>query len=50
MAEMRALIRRLGDGGRTVLLSSHLLGEVQQICDRIGVIAGCWPARAPGWR
>ena len=24
--------------GRTVLLSSHLLGEVQQICDRVGVI------------
>lgn len=39
MAEMRALLRRLGSGERTVLLSSHLLGEVQQICDRVGVIA-----------
>jgi ABC-type multidrug transport system ATPase subunit len=39
MADMRALIRTLGSGGRTVLLSSHLLGEVQQICDRVGVIA-----------
>ncbi len=38
MAEMRALIRRLGGEGRTVLLSSHLLGEVEQICDRVGVI------------
>jgi ABC-2 type transport system ATP-binding protein len=40
MADMRALIHRLGDEGRTVLLSSHLLGEVQQVCDRVGVIAG----------
>ena len=36
---MRALIRRLGAAGSTVLLSSHLLGEVQQICDRVGVIS-----------
>jgi ABC-type multidrug transport system ATPase subunit len=39
VAEMRSLIRRLGSEGRTVLLSSHMLGEVQQICDRVGVIA-----------
>jgi ABC-2 type transport system ATP-binding protein len=39
MADMRALIRRLGSGDRTVLLSSHLLGEVQQVCDRVGVIS-----------
>ena len=38
MADMRALIRRLGSGERTVLLSSHLLGEVEQVCDRVGVI------------
>jgi ABC-2 type transport system ATP-binding protein len=38
MAEMRAMLRRLGSGGHTVLLSSHLLGEVQQVCDRVGVI------------
>lgn len=38
MADMRTLIRNLGQGERTVLLSSHLLGEVEQICDRIGVI------------
>jgi ABC-2 type transport system ATP-binding protein len=39
MAEMRKLIKDIGQGGRTVVLSSHLLGEVEQICDRIGVIA-----------
>ncbi|MGI9157575.1 MAG: ABC transporter ATP-binding protein [Marmoricola sp.] len=40
MADMRGLIRRLGEEGRTVLLSSHQLGEVEQICDRVGVIDG----------
>jgi len=39
MADMRRLLRRLAEGGQTVLLSSHLLGDVQQICDRVGVIA-----------
>jgi ABC-2 type transport system ATP-binding protein len=39
MADMRSLIRRLGAGERTVLLSSHLLGEVQQVSDRVGVIS-----------
>ncbi|MGW5703372.1 ABC transporter ATP-binding protein [Amycolatopsis japonica] len=39
MADMRVLIRRLGAEGCTVLLSSHLLGEVQQICDRVGVVS-----------
>ena len=38
MRDMRALIRALGDEGRTVVLSSHLLREVQQVCDRVGVI------------
>jgi ABC-2 type transport system ATP-binding protein len=38
MAEMRVFIRGLGDGGRTVLLSSHLMPEVEQVCDRVGVI------------
>ncbi|MDV3222353.1 ABC transporter ATP-binding protein [Intrasporangium sp.] len=39
MAEMRAVIRDLADSGCTVLLSSHLLGEVRQICDRVGVVS-----------
>jgi ABC-type multidrug transport system ATPase subunit len=38
MADMRAIIRKARGEGKTVLLSSHLLGEVEQICDRIGVI------------
>jgi ABC-type multidrug transport system ATPase subunit len=40
MAEMRTFIRSLGESGRTVVLSSHLMGEVEQVCDRIGVIRG----------
>jgi ABC-type multidrug transport system ATPase subunit len=37
--EMRALLKELKQGGRTVLLSSHLLNEVELTCDRVGVIA-----------
>jgi ABC-type multidrug transport system ATPase subunit len=39
MAEMRSFIRDLGRERRTVLLSSHLMTEVEQICDRVGVIS-----------
>jgi ABC-type multidrug transport system ATPase subunit len=38
MAEMRAFMRSLGEGGRTLVLSSHLMGEIEQVCDRVGVI------------
>jgi len=34
------LVRRLGAAGCTVLLSSHLMTEVQELCDRVGVISG----------
>jgi ABC-2 type transport system ATP-binding protein len=37
--ETRQLLRRLGDEGRTVFLSSHLLGEVQQLCDHVTILA-----------
>jgi ABC-2 type transport system ATP-binding protein len=38
--EMHRLIRELGAGGRTILLSSHDMGEVEELCGRVGVIAG----------
>jgi ABC-2 type transport system ATP-binding protein len=37
--EMRELIRNIRTEGRTVMLSSHLLNEVELICDRVGVIS-----------
>ena len=40
VVEMRDLIKTLGEGGRTVLISSHQLHEVEQISDRYGVIHG----------
>ncbi|MFW6174727.1 MAG: ABC transporter ATP-binding protein [Chloroflexota bacterium] len=39
MAEVRDFIRSLGQGGRTVILSSHLLNEVEQVCDRLAILA-----------
>jgi ABC-2 type transport system ATP-binding protein len=37
--EVRDLVRRLGSEGRTVFVSSHLLGEVQQMCDQVAILA-----------
>jgi ABC-2 type transport system ATP-binding protein len=39
MAEVRELIRHLSTEGRTVLLSSHLLHEVEQVCDRVAILS-----------
>jgi ABC-2 type transport system ATP-binding protein len=36
---VRTLLRRFGNEGRTVFVSSHLLGEVQQMCDRVAVLS-----------
>jgi ABC-2 type transport system ATP-binding protein len=36
--DTRALLRRLRDEGKTVFLSSHVLGEVERICDRVGIL------------
>lgn len=36
--EMRELIPRLAEGGRAVLLASHLLHEVEQICDQVAIM------------
>ena len=38
MRDMRALIRRLADEQITVLLSSHQLPEVQELCDRVAIV------------
>jgi ABC-2 type transport system ATP-binding protein len=36
--DMRALVKRLADSGLTVLLSSHDMGEVEQICDDVTIM------------
>jgi ABC-2 type transport system ATP-binding protein len=38
MRDMRVLVRRLADQGMTVLLSSHLMGEVEELCDRVAIV------------
>jgi ABC-2 type transport system ATP-binding protein len=37
-AEIGGLVRRLREGGKTVLLCSHLLAQVEDICDRIAIL------------
>jgi ABC-2 type transport system ATP-binding protein len=39
LKEVRDLLRSLADEGRTVFLSSHLLGEVQAICDSVAILS-----------
>ncbi|MBS1895156.1 MAG: ABC transporter ATP-binding protein [Actinobacteria bacterium] len=38
MRDMRDLIRRLSASGMTVLLSSHLLAEVEEVCNRVAIV------------
>src|SRR5436853_1040626 len=38
MRDMRVLIRRLSEHGITIVLSSHLLPEVEEVCDRVAII------------
>ncbi|MFI7158252.1 ATP-binding cassette domain-containing protein [Micromonospora chalcea] len=37
--EMRGLMRELSEAGMTVVLSSHILGEIQLICDSVTIIS-----------
>ncbi|MDM7856548.1 ABC transporter ATP-binding protein [Cellulomonas alba] len=37
--DVRALMRRLADQGRTVLVSSHALGDLEQVADTVSVLA-----------
>jgi ABC-2 type transport system ATP-binding protein len=38
MRDMRVLVRRLADQGITVLLSSHIMDEVEDLCDRLAIV------------
>jgi ABC-2 type transport system ATP-binding protein len=39
MRDMRELVHRLAGEGMTVLLSSHLMSEVEELCDRVAIVA-----------
>ncbi len=46
--EMRALVSRLADGRRTLLISSHVLAELEEVCDWLVVIdAGALTYQGP---
>ena len=36
--EMRAVLRRLGQQGKTIMVSSHILPELADICNKVGII------------
>jgi len=36
--EIRALLRELKNMGKTILISSHILSELQELCNKIGII------------
>ena len=38
MRDMRRLVKRLAAEGMTVLLSSHLLAEVEELCNRVAIV------------
>lgn len=38
MREIRQLIRDLGAMGKTIFVSSHMLGEVEQVCDHVAIL------------
>lgn len=37
--EMRNLLRRLGEMGKTIIVSSHILPELADICNKVGIIS-----------
>jgi ABC-2 type transport system ATP-binding protein len=37
---MKGLLRRLGETGKTILVSSHILPELSAICDTVGILDG----------
>ncbi len=38
--QIKDLIRELGDKGKTILLSSHVLADVEDVCDRVTILYG----------
>ncbi len=48
--EMRALMRRLGGMGKTIIVSSHILPELADVCNKVGIIdSGVLKENADVW-
>jgi ABC-2 type transport system ATP-binding protein len=39
MLEVRHLVQRLAESGKTLFVSSHLLNEIEQICNRVAILS-----------
>ncbi len=50
IVEMRGLIRSFADDGMTVLVSSHLISEIEQICDYVVMIRAGGSSTRAAWR
>lgn len=41
--EFRGIVRELNEQGKTILISSHILSELSELCSHIGIIeSGKW--------
>ncbi|HWV65921.1 ABC transporter ATP-binding protein [Chitinophaga sp.] len=38
IAEVRELVRKLADSGKTIILASHLLDEVEKVCTHVAIL------------
>lgn len=38
IAEIRELIKRLADEGKTIIMASHMLDEVEKVCTHVGIL------------
>jgi ABC-2 type transport system ATP-binding protein len=38
IAEVRSILKRIADTGKTVIMASHMLDEVEKICDHVAII------------
>ncbi|MCK6476890.1 MAG: ABC transporter ATP-binding protein [Phycisphaerales bacterium] len=46
--DIRAILSRLREQGRTVFLNSHLLSELEMVCDRVAILVHRGRGRRPG--
>jgi ABC-2 type transport system ATP-binding protein len=52
--ELRELLKSLNSMGKTIIISSHILAELEEMCSDVAIMADCWPLVRParslnGW-